>query len=335
MAKPSGSMNKIRTQDGTDHEIIPDKVGSGNYYANLDTLTADGKILSVTPVTDNTFRIYGQSVGFYRLTQVTTIYTHATSTSSPYIVTGRSGDIIHIVRIESNITYWVMYGGLEITALLGGTVSSSSSDMYTPIADISTIKGSYIKSATVSGNDLILTKQDNTTITFQGGGGGSVSIDNTSITENSSNQIQAVGVIDQKTGNANKQWTGTLAEYNALGTHDANTFYNITDDNGGNILQRDLLWEGRKTTTGDIYVSANITNYSYLVFYGINSNSELCSYVCSVWAFRNRTVSTQPYDMGNNTNDTNRYCNIYYKNDTTMTILSIGNMTLRNIEGMK
>lgn len=173
MAKPSGSMKTIQTTDGVNHEIIPDKVGSGNYYASLDTLTADGKILSVTPVTDNTFRIYGQSVGFYRLTQVTTIYTHATSTSSPYIVTGRSGDIIHIVRIENNITYWVMYGGLEITALLGGTVSSSSSDMYTPIADISAIKGSYIKSATVSGNDLILTKQDNTTITFSGGGSGS------------------------------------------------------------------------------------------------------------------------------------------------------------------
>lgn len=187
--------------------------------------------LTVTPVTTTTFRIYGQSVGFYRLTQVTTIYTHATSTSSPYIVTGRSGDIIHIVRIESNITYWVMYGGLEITALLGGTVSSSSSDMYTPIADISTIKGAYIKSATVSGNDLILTKQDNTTVTFSGGGGGSsVDIDNSSITKNSSDQIQTVGVIDQNTGNANKQWTGTLAEYNALGTHDADTFYNITDD---------------------------------------------------------------------------------------------------------
>lgn len=50
-----------------------------------------------------------------------------------------------------------------------------------------------------------------------GGGGGSVDIDNLSITENASNQLQTVGVINQNnTSTAIKTWTGTLAQYNAL-----------------------------------------------------------------------------------------------------------------------
>lgn len=63
------------------------------------------------------------------------------------------------------------------------------------------------------------------------GGGGSVAIDNKSITNNSSNEIQTVGVIDQNaTTTAIKTWTGTKAQYDAIATKDSNTLYNITDD---------------------------------------------------------------------------------------------------------
>jgi hypothetical protein len=58
-----------------------------------------------------------------------------------------------------------------------------------------------------------------------------IAIDGTSITVNSSGQLQAIGVIDNNGGNALKTWTGTLAEYNAIVTKDSNTLYNITDDN--------------------------------------------------------------------------------------------------------
>ena len=97
---------------------------------------------------------------------------------------------------------------------------------------------------------ITLNQSSNQTIALDaGGGGGSVSIDNTSITENSSNQIQTVGVIDQKTGNANKQWTGTLQEYNLLGTHDSNTYYTTTD---GGIYKGDVLIVGRKLSSGTV-----------------------------------------------------------------------------------
>ena len=66
--------------------------------------------------------------------------------------------------------------------------------------------------------------------------------DNLSITENSSNQLQTVGVIDQRdTSTAIKTWTGLTA--NVPVTPDANTIYNITDDNV-NYLQNllETIW---------------------------------------------------------------------------------------------
>jgi hypothetical protein len=62
-------------------------------------------------------------------------------------------------------------------------------------------------------------------------GGGSVETDGKSITTNSSDELQTVGVIDQNnTTNAIKTWTGTKAQYDAITTKDSNTLYNITDD---------------------------------------------------------------------------------------------------------
>lgn len=56
-----------------------------------------------------------------------------------------------------------------------------------------------------------------------------INIDNSSITKNNSEQLQTVGIIDQNTGNTNKEWTGTQAQYDALAEKDPNTLYYITD----------------------------------------------------------------------------------------------------------
>lgn len=59
----------------------------------------------------------------------------------------------------------------------------------------------------------------------------SINYDNKSITTNASDELQAVGVIDQNnTTTAIKTWTGTKAQYDAIVTKDADTLYNITDD---------------------------------------------------------------------------------------------------------
>lgn len=89
--------------------------------------------------------------------------------------------------------------------------------------------------------------------------GNIVAIDNKSITQNSSDQIQTVGVIDQNnTSNAIKTWTGTRAEYDLIDPKDPNTLYNITDDldaGGGSYV----LPPATANTLGGIKVGANLT----------------------------------------------------------------------------
>jgi len=91
-----------------------------------------------------------------------------------------------------------------------------------------TLGGNSASDEVVSSQKALKTYIDNHS------GGGSVDIDNLSITKNGDDELQAVGVIDQNaTTTALKQWSGTKAQYDALvsgGTVDSNTVYNITDD---------------------------------------------------------------------------------------------------------
>lgn len=73
--------------------------------------------------------------------------------------------------------------------------------------------------------------------------GGAIDIDGNTITLNSNDEIQTIGVIDSSNNaTALKLWTGTRAEYDAITTKDANTLYNITDDTGdlGTFANTDL-----------------------------------------------------------------------------------------------
>lgn len=87
------------------------------------------------------------------------------------------------------------------------------------------------------------------------GGGGSVDIDNNSITKNTSDELQTIGVINQNnTTIAIKTWTGTKAQYDAIATKDANTLYNITDDTDVTLPLLELLYP-----VGSIYIGTMAT----------------------------------------------------------------------------
>lgn len=91
----------------------------------------------------------------------------------------------------------------------------------------------------VSKGSFTLNQSSGATIELDAGGS-NVEIDGKSITQNSSDEFQTVGVIDQNaTTTAIKTWTGTLAQYNSITTKDANTLYNIIDDTDTtlNLLQ--------------------------------------------------------------------------------------------------
>ena len=63
--------------------------------------------------------------------------------------------------------------------------------------------------------------------------GGAIDIDGNTITFNSNNEIQTIGVINSSNNTtALKLWTGTRAEYDEITTKDSNTLYYITDDTG-------------------------------------------------------------------------------------------------------
>lgn len=92
--------------------------------------------------------------------------------------------------------------------------------------------------------------------------GGSVDVDNKSITTNASDQIQTVGVINSRdTSTAIKTWTGTKAQYDAIGTKDANTLYNITDDTDVSLTILEALYP-----VGSVYITtANTCPLSALI----------------------------------------------------------------------
>lgn len=93
-------------------------------------------------------------------------------------------------------------------------------------------------------------------------GGGSVDVDNKSITTNSSDEIQTVGVINSRdSSTAVKTWTGTKAQYDAIVTKDANTLYNITDDTDVTLTILEALYP-----VGSVYITtANTCPLSTLI----------------------------------------------------------------------
>lgn len=77
-----------------------------------------------------------------------------------------------------------------------------------------------------------------------------IDIDNKSITENSNDELQTVGVIDSNnTSNAIKTWTGTRTQYDAITTKDTNTLYNIIDDTDVTLTLLNALYP-----IGSIYI---------------------------------------------------------------------------------
>lgn len=90
----------------------------------------------------------------------------------------------------------------------------------------------------------------------------SVNPDNKSITTNSSDELQTVGVINSRDSSiAVKTWTGTKAQYDAIVTKDANTLYNITDDTDVSLTILEALYP-----VGSVYITtANTCPLSALI----------------------------------------------------------------------
>ena len=93
-----------------------------------------------------------------------------------------------------------------------------------------------------------------------------VEIDNSTITENSSNQIQAVGVKDVKTAQVDKFWSGTREEYESLETKDENTFYNVGDDYDLRLNILEILYP-----VGSLYIASGSLSTCPLSLLGVGT----------------------------------------------------------------
>lgn len=119
----------------------------------------------------------------------------------------------------------------------------------------------YDSTATYSLNDVVVSIQNNEVKIYQSLAdnntsslsdttkwkevelGGAIDIDSNTISLNSNEEIQTIGVIDSNNNTtALKLWTGTRSQYNSIQDKDPNTLYNITDDTGefGTFANTDL-----------------------------------------------------------------------------------------------
>lgn len=93
--------------------------------------------------------------------------------------------------------------------------------------------------------------------------GGAIDIDNDTISLNSNEEIQTIGVIDSNNNTtALKLWTGTRSQYNAIQNKDPNTLYNLTDDTGdlSEFANTDL---SNLSTTGEAhFTNPDLSNLS-------------------------------------------------------------------------
>ena len=182
----------------------------------------------------------------------------------------QNNNIIKVSQDETHnneTTYyrWVITGGVGAWVLIGEegpyyTIAAADAAFQEKL-----VSGTNIK--TVNGNSLVGSGNvDIDALPNQTGQGGkflttngttaswaeaSVTPDNKSISKNTANALQAIGIIDQNNpANALKVWHGTQAEYDALATHDANTRYYT--DGGLSVSLLDVIYP-----IGSIYITTN------------------------------------------------------------------------------
>jgi hypothetical protein len=141
---------------------------------------------------------------------------------------------------QANVIETVKVNGTALTP------SSKAVDITVPTVNNATL--TITQGGTTKGT---FTANASSNVTIDLDSGGSVDVDNKSITTNASDQIQAIGVINSRdSSTAIKTWTGTKAQYDAITTKDSATLYNITDDTDVNLTILEALYP-----VGSVYIT--------------------------------------------------------------------------------
>ena len=175
-------------------------------------------------------------------------------------------------------------------------------DIFATKAELSAVENKipaeYVKSAAVANNKLTLTKQDNTVVEFEGGGGGSYTLpvastttlggvkpDGTTTTVDEDGTIHAHDTTPVATtttvGSVKPDGTTITIDNNGVITADIPTkISDLTNDSDfitteyHDITKQDKLVAGNNITIEDNVISANITAPTYTAGAGISISSD-------------------------------------------------------------
>ena len=288
----------VTASDKTTWNSKQDALVSGTNIKTINNTSILGSgditISSSTPkyYVDGSYLVYNLSPGYYNITSPTaswvTINNLPSTEMSEALTLAYTNDKYLALNIptttvgQTTILYAsskVAYGiGLGLT--LNGIIITSEGDIcgiglnvvYDSTQTTATYSTGKIKATGTyslgTGNTKAYTPTQTTHPATKGyvddaiaGASTSVDIDGSSITKNSDDELQTVGIIDNNSGNTDKIWTGTLAQYNDLATKDSDTFYYITDDDATSTLRQKVEVI---TSSNTSYTIANLTaNKSY------------------------------------------------------------------------
>lgn len=190
-------------------------------------------------------------------------------TRAQYDSSSKNNDELYFVE-ESETNTWL----IAVTDVAPATASANDRYYNSNTKLIYTWNGTtWTNAISPTPDDLYINKSDNSTYAWDGtdliqigstGGITTDDIDGQTITLNSSNKIQASGVINKNDGAAKYDWVGTKAEYDLLEEIHNDWIYYITDDeySSGNMsisnvynrLNRAYAWTSRTVNgAGNVY----------------------------------------------------------------------------------
>ena len=224
-------------------------------YVSNSSVTAD----TYKPIISTTKLYYNDVAASWTMADAPTTFNNLqlnygsglTVSGGNLVVTGKQDTLVSGTNIKTvNNTSLLGSGNISVQPVIDANnkldYSYLSNTPTIPTVNNATLT---ITQGGVSKGTFTANASSDVTIALDAGGGGSVDIDNLSITENSSNKIQTVGVIDNRSGSAIKTWTGTRQQYDAILSKDANTLYNITDDTDITLTLLEALYP-----VGSIYI---------------------------------------------------------------------------------
>lgn len=145
-------------------------------------------------------------------------YTHLVRRKSKSAATGSASQGVYVDangQVQTCTAVTSTYAATGTAPVNGVAVSNAiatKQDSLVSGTNIKTINGTSL----LGSGDIVIQSAPN--------------LDNKSITKNTANELQTVGVINQNNASpAVKTWTGTKAEYDAIVTKDSGTLYYLTD----------------------------------------------------------------------------------------------------------